>query len=116
MDFLDMLAQKINDHWERPATAGKVAFGVKGKNGVTRWMLVDCGNSGKISWSLQIPEFEAAIGLDEDAAANVAQGRLPSDGQLCIKTGDEALLQSILSHYFESPTGLSPLALRAGGY
>lgn len=114
MSFLNVLAEKIQRHWKRPAGSGRVAFGVQGRMGVTQWMVLDCGRGGKVRWSHEMPEFDAALGLDEDAAAEVLNGRLPKPDQLCIKTGDEALLESILSHYFGNSSGTSLLELRAG--
>jgi len=116
MDFLDLLAERIKQAWKHPQVCGRVAFGIKNHHGITRWLLLDCNQGGQIHWHQKMPRFDAALGLDEAAAMTTVNGHPPLPGQLCIKTGDEKLLMSVLAHYFGNKTGLSLLELRTGEY
>ena len=115
-DLLRKLDRKLRDDPQPPGLTGRVAIGVRGQDGTTAWLVAACDEQVRTEWTSDYPTFDAALGLDDAAAREVMAGELPSEGNLCIKTGDDALLGSFLTRYFGTAPGtMSLLNLRLGG-
>ena len=72
---------------QKPAgIAGRVAVGVKRRSGVCEWLVAEFGEGTATRWTTNFPEFDAALGLDEEGSMELLAGKTPGPQRLCVKT------------------------------
>ena len=92
--------------------AGCVAFGVRKQNGQSLWWSAAFDGGVTTSISDAVPKFDAAVGLAEEAAIALLEGRAIPSNVVCIRTGDQDLLDRFLERYFRPMSLVSVRARR----
>ena len=110
--ILETIRERVLRDPKGPGFAGRIAIGVKAPAGAATWLVLVCESECRVEWAQTYPQHDAAIGLDELAAAALLAGNQPPPGSLYITTGDGDLLNRFLARYFSNSQGLSPLQLR----
>lgn len=101
---------------QKPAgIAGRVAVGVKRRSGGCEWLIAEFGERTATRWTTNFPEFDAALGLDEEGSMELLAGKTPGPQRLCVKTGDLKLLDAFLERYFGAPNAPTLFSLRLRG-
>jgi len=114
MNLLSVIDRRVRKHTKAATLAGRVCIGIKHRDRPPRWWLATLDRRVQTEWPADLPDFDVALGLDEDAASDILRGQVPRPGSLCIKKGDSDLLERFLCHYFGDEDQLSWLELRAG--